>query len=147
MLLSRIELEILHIFWSSTVPLSVDEISTRLGFFLLKKETARIAIDSLLSKQYVSQTGLYQNYSKRPTNNIPLYTSVIRFVDYYSIHFEKITSNNLFDLCKWLLTTITFTEEMQQELSHILSDNGSAVNCCPSSFKEVNADRSENLVE
>jgi hypothetical protein len=119
MKLSRLELEVLHILWTSDAPLTMQEIADRLRHHYFKKAIATLVLDNLIDKHAVTQSGVYQDFSRK-TNTIPSFTSAIRFVDYYSALFEKISSRNLFDLCKWLADSNMLTVEMKQVISRLM---------------------------
>lgn len=120
MKLSRLELEVLHILWTSDAPLTMQEIADRLRHHYFKKAITTLVIDNLIDKHIVAQSGVYQDFSRKTNTTTPSFTSAIRFVDYYSMIFEKISSQNLFDLCKWLADSNVLTAEMKQVLCDLL---------------------------
>lgn len=120
MKLSRLELEVLHILWTSDAPLTMQEIADRLRHHYFKKAIATLVIDNLIDKHAVTQSGVYQDFSRKTDTIIPSFTSAIRFVDYYSELIENISSQNLFDLCKWVVNSNSLTAEMKQVLCDLL---------------------------
>lgn len=120
MKLSRWELEVLHILWSSDEPLTTQEIASQLRHHYFKKAITTIVIDNLIDKHIVAQSGVYQDFSRKTNPITPSFTSAIRFVDYYSDLFENISSQNLFDLCKWAVNSNSLTAEMKQVLCDLL---------------------------
>lgn len=92
----------------------MQEIADRLRHRYFKKTIATLVIDNLIDKHVVIQSGVYQDFSRK-TNTTPSFTSAIRFVDYYSEHFEGISSKNLFDLCKWLVNSSRLSTELAQD--------------------------------
>lgn len=124
MKLSRLELEVLHILWTSDAPLTMQEISDRLRYHYFKKAIATLVIDNLIDKRVVTQSGVYQDFSRKTNTTTPSFTSTIRFVDYYSVLFEKISFQNLFDLCKWLADSNVLTAEMKQEFCRLMLEFG-----------------------
>ena len=121
MKLSRWELEVLHILWSYDEPLTTQEIASRLRHHYLKKAIATLVIDNLIDKRVVTQSGVYQDFARKTNTTTPSFTSAIKFADYYSEHFEGISSKNLFDLCKRLVNLNLLTAEMKQEICGIMN--------------------------
>lgn len=120
MKLSRLELEVLHILWTSDAPLTMQEIADRLRHHYFKKAIATLVIGNLIDKHAVTQSGVYQDFSRKTNTTTPSFTSAIRFVDYYSDLFSNISSQNLFDLCKWAVESNLLTAEMKQEFCRLL---------------------------
>ncbi len=123
MKLSRWELEVLHILWSSDEPLTTQEIASRLRHHYLKKAIATLVIDNLIDKRVVTQSGVYQDFSRKMNPITPSFASVISFVDYYSNLFGNISSRNLFDLCKWVFSSNTLNAEMLRDLYGLMYDS------------------------
>lgn len=120
MKLSRLELEVLHILWTSDAPLTMQEIADRLRHHYSKKAIATLVIDNLIDKHAVTQSGVYQDYSRKTNTITPSFASAIKFADYYSDLFSNISSQNLFDLCKWVVNSNLLTVEMKETICRLM---------------------------
>ena len=69
--LTKSQLEILHILWSSDGPLSVREIADKSKYRIAGRLIVSAVIENLLAKEAVYQAGTFHSYSNKKRNRYP----------------------------------------------------------------------------
>lgn len=103
MRLTKSQLEVLHILWSSDTPLSVQGIVEKSKYRITGSLIVSVAIENLLVKEAVYQAGAFHDYSGKREIVLIQYAAKIRFDEYYAEKFQYITSWNLFHLIEKML--------------------------------------------
>lgn len=122
MKLTKSQLEILHILWSSDGPLSVREIADKSKYRIAGRLIVSAVIENLLAKEAVYQAGTFHSYSNKKETVILLYAAQIRFDEYYAEKFQSITPWNLFHLIEKLLQSDMLSPRQLRELSALLNE-------------------------
>ena len=120
--LTKSQLEILHILWSSDGPLSVREIADKSKYRIAGRLIVSAVIENLLAKEAVYQAGTFHSYSNKKETVILLYAAQIRFDEYYSGKFKGISSKNLCRLMERMLQTDWFSLKQLWALSAHLEE-------------------------
>lgn len=121
MKITAAELDVLHILWASDRPLTTSEMVGMSQFKLFRGAIINSAIDSMVKKKLLVQSGLYQVFSSE--NELPTYsyTAAISFSDYYMKKFSSISPHNMFRLSEALIRSKKLNPQMLQELSSLLA--------------------------
>ncbi len=122
MKLTKSQLEILYILWSSDAPLSVREIADKSKYQIASMLIVSVIIENLLAKGAVYQAGTFRSYSDKKETVILLYAAQIRFDEYYCEKFKSTSSNNLYYLMKRMLQTERFSLKQLRDLSALLEE-------------------------
>lgn len=122
MTLSKVQLEILHILWSSDTPLSVQGIAEKSKYRIAGRLIISIAVENLLAKEAIYRAGVFHSYSDKRETVIIQYSANISFDEYYAEKFQNITQQNLFSLIEKMLQSGKLTPKQLRELSALLNE-------------------------
>lgn len=122
MKLTRVQLEILHILWSSDTPLSVQGIAEKSKYRIAGRLIISIAVENLLAKEAIYRAGVFHSYSDKRETVIIQYSANISFDEYYAEKFQNITPQNLFSLIEKMLQSGKLTPKQLRELSALLNE-------------------------
>lgn len=122
MRLTKSQLEVLHILWSSDTPLSVQGIVEKSKYRITGSLIVSVAIENLLAKDVVYRAGSFHSYSNKKETVLILYAAKIRFDEYYAEKFKNITPRNLFRLIEKMLQSDKLSPRQRRELSALLDE-------------------------
>ena len=122
MTLSKVQLEILHILWSSDTPLSVQGIAEKSKYRIAGRLIISIAVENLLAKEAIYRAGVFHSYSDKRETVIIQYSANISFDEYYAEKFQNITPRNLFSLIEKMCQSDKLTPKQLRDLSALLNE-------------------------
>lgn len=122
MALTRPQLEVLHVLWSSDIPLSIQGIAEKTKYRIASRFIVAIVIENLLAKDAVYRAGSFHSYSNKKETVLIQYAAKIRFDEYYAEKFQNITPWNLFRLIEKMLQSDRLSPKQLRELSALLDE-------------------------
>ncbi len=127
MTLTNLQLEILHILWTSDTPLSLQEITERSKYRIAGRVIVPVIIENLLAKDAVYRAGAFHSYSNKKETVLIQYAPKIRFDEYYAEKFKNIAPRNMFNLMEKMLQSERLTPKQLLELSALLNEKLSSL--------------------
>ena len=122
MKLTKSQFEILLVFWSEDVPLSVEEIAARSSFRFFKGIRTKLIVEQLIEMGIISQAGLYQDFSQAKGTVFPSYMTTICFTEFFCKNFNGISPYNLYLLAQSIICSEKLNAEMLYALGKNLSE-------------------------
>lgn len=118
--LSKSQMKILHILWTSETSMSIKEIAKCAKYRFAGNIIASYVVEELLSKEAVFPSGVFSSFSGKHESKESYFSPRIQFAEYYAKLFEDVAPQNIFRLLDKLLRSEKLTSQMLQELNEII---------------------------
>ena len=122
MKLTKSQLEVLHILWSSDKPQSIQEIVQRSKYRFIGNIIVSFIVKTLQEKEVIYQAGAFHSYTGDKETVVIVYSSKICFDEYYNEKFRNIAPINIFCLQKKLLYSDNLSLHMLHDLEKVLTE-------------------------
>lgn len=122
MKLTKPQLRLLQILWSSDKPLTIQGIANKSRYRFAGRLIVSAILEALLEKDAIFRAGALYSYSEKKEHVEIFYAAKLRFSDYYAENFKTITPYNLFHLIESIIQSDSLTCNQLRSLSELIDE-------------------------